>query len=136
MNTKLIADEIAMPTTAGTASSITGTSVSYSGGGGAGAYAGSTATTATAGGGSGGVASVSVIAAVAGQVNTGGGGGGGGDNTGVSGDSKNGGSGIVIIAFPDTFRAATLVNLTYTEPTRAGFRVYQITASSSGTITF
>jgi hypothetical protein len=26
--------------------------------------------------------------------------------------------------------------LTYTEPTRAGYRVYQITASSAGTITF
>jgi hypothetical protein len=29
-----------------------------------------------------------------------------------------------------------LTNLTYTEPTRSGYRVYQITASSSGTITF
>jgi hypothetical protein len=47
-----------------------------------------------------------------------------------------GGSGIVIIAYPDTFNAATLTNLTYTEPTRAGYRVYQITASSAGTITF
>jgi hypothetical protein len=27
-------------------------------------------------------------------------------------------------------------NLTYTEPTRSGYRVYQITASSAGTITF
>jgi hypothetical protein len=47
-----------------------------------------------------------------------------------------GGSGIVIIAFPDTFKAATLSGLTYTEPSRAGYRVYQITASSTGTITF
>ena len=30
----------------------------------------------------------------------------------------------------------TLTNLTYTEPTRSGYRVYQITASSAGTITF
>jgi hypothetical protein len=48
----------------------------------------------------------------------------------------NGGSGIIIIAYPDTYKAATLTNLTYTEPTRSGYRVYQITASSAGTITF
>ena len=48
----------------------------------------------------------------------------------------NGGSGIVIIAYPTSFPAATLTNLTYTEPSRAGYRVYSITASSSGTITF
>jgi hypothetical protein len=41
----------------------------------------------------------------------------------------------VVIAFPDSFPAATLTNLTYTEPTRTGYRVYRITASSSGTIT-
>jgi hypothetical protein len=29
-----------------------------------------------------------------------------------------------------------LSNLTYTEPTRSGYRVYRITASASGTITF
>jgi hypothetical protein len=29
-----------------------------------------------------------------------------------------------------------LTNLTYTTPTRAGYRVYQITASASGTISF
>ena len=48
----------------------------------------------------------------------------------------NGGSGIVIIAYPNSFAAATLTNLTYTEPTRSGYRVYSITASSAGTITF
>jgi hypothetical protein len=68
----------------------------------------------------------------AGTINTGGGGGGA---TGAF-DGKNGGSGIVIIAYPNNFGPATLTNLTYTEPTRAGFRVYQITASSAGTITF
>ena len=64
---------------------------------------------------------------------TGGGGGGQGNDGAVSG---NGGSGIIIIAYADTFAAATLSGLTYTEPTRAGFRVYSITASSAGTITF
>jgi hypothetical protein len=52
------------------------------------------------------------------------------------GTGGSGGSGIIIIAFPDTVPAATLTNLTYTEPTRSGYRVYAITASSSGTITF
>ena len=66
-----------------------------------------------------------------------GGGGGGGRQSGVANfGGGNGGSGIIIIAYPDTFKAATLTNLTYTEPTRSGYRVYQITASSAGTITF
>jgi hypothetical protein len=70
-------------------------------------------------------------------VNTGSGAGGGGRKySGALGSGGTGGSGIVIIAYPDTFRAATLTNLTYTEPTRSGYRVYQITASSAGTITF
>jgi hypothetical protein len=68
-------------------------------------------------------------------VNSGGGGGGAGNDI-TGGTGGKGGSGIVIIAYPNTFKAATLTNLTYTEPTRSGYRVYQITASSSGTITF
>jgi hypothetical protein len=40
------------------------------------------------------------------------------------------------VAYPNTFPAATLSNLTYTEPSRSGYRVYRITASASGTITF
>jgi hypothetical protein len=72
------------------------------------------------------------MAPVNGTVNTGGGAGG---NGGFNG-SASGGSGIVIIAYPNTYAAATLTNLTYTQPTRSGYRVYQITASSAGTITF
>ena len=45
-------------------------------------------------------------------------------------------SGPAVIAYADTYPAATLTNLTYTQPTRSGYRVYSITASSSGTITF
>ena len=71
-------------------------------------------------------------AASAGGINTGGG--GGAESYSASG--ATGGSGIVIIAYPNSFKAATLTNLTYTEPTRAGYRVYSITASSAGTITF
>jgi hypothetical protein len=78
-----------------------------------------------------------VLSASAATANTGGGGGAGGIySDGQYGAGGAGGSGIVIIAYPDSFPAATLTGLTYTEPTRTGFRVYQITASSSGTITF
>lgn len=46
-----------------------------------------------------------------------------------------GGSGVVIIAYPDTLPALTVGSgLTYDEPTRAGYRVYRFTAGT-GTIT-
>jgi hypothetical protein len=62
--------------------------------------------------------------------------GGGGTSTPDSGGPAwAGGSGIVVIAFPNTFPAATLSGLTYNEPTRAGYRVYRITGGS-GTFTF
>jgi hypothetical protein len=43
----------------------------------------------------------------------------------------------VIIAYPDTFPAPTAISggLTYTQPTRTGYRVYRFTAGT-GTITF
>ena len=72
----------------------------------------------------------------AGSTNTGSGGGGSRDSTPSPYAGAAGGSGIVIIAYPDSSPAATLTNLTYTEPSRTGYRVYSITASSSGTITF
>jgi hypothetical protein len=41
----------------------------------------------------------------------------------------------VIIAYPDTSPAlSSITGLTYTQPTRAGYRVYQFTAGS-GTVT-
>jgi hypothetical protein len=42
----------------------------------------------------------------------------------------------VIIAYPDTFSALTSigVGLTYTQPSRSGYRVYRFTAGT-GTIT-
>jgi hypothetical protein len=74
------------------------------------------------------------LQATAGTANTGGGGGGSGG--GFGGASKDGGSGIVVIAYPDTQAAPTISGgLTYTEPTRAGYRVYRFTAGT-GTITF
>ena len=87
------------------------------------------------GGGTGG--SSSGTAGTAGTINTGSGGGGAGyQSVGPGTASGAGGSGLLVIAYPNTFPAATLTSLTYTEPTRSGYRVYQITASSTGTITF
>jgi hypothetical protein len=47
-----------------------------------------------------------------------------------------GGSGVVIIAYPDSLPALTIGGgLTYDEPSRSGYRVYRFTAGS-GTVTF
>jgi hypothetical protein len=61
-------------------------------------------------------------------------GGGGGGERGASG--KAGGSGYVVIAYPDTYPALTSIGggLTYSQPTRSGYRVYQFTAGT-GTVT-
>jgi hypothetical protein len=43
---------------------------------------------------------------------------------------------VVIIAYPDTFAALTTIGgtLTYTQPTRSGYRVYRFTGGT-GTVT-
>jgi hypothetical protein len=46
----------------------------------------------------------------------------------------NGGSGVVIIAYRDTYPAPTSITGTYDQPTRTGYRVYRFTGS--GSITF
>jgi hypothetical protein len=50
--------------------------------------------------------------------------------------SYNGGSGVVIIAYPSTFSAATATtgSPTYSTVSRSGYHVYTFTAS--GSITF
>jgi hypothetical protein len=75
------------------------------------------------------------VSAVAGTVNTGGGG-GGRYSSGVGGNGANGGSGVVIIAYPNTFdlAAATTGSPTYSGISRSGFHVYTFTGS--GSITF
>jgi hypothetical protein len=78
------------------------------------------------------------VSGTAGTANRGGGGGAGmndGTNRSTSGGG-NGGSGIVILAYPDTYPALTTIGggLTYTQPTRTGYRVYQFTAGT-GTVT-
>jgi hypothetical protein len=47
-----------------------------------------------------------------------------------------GGSGVVIIAYPNTFPALTSIGgtLVYDEPSRSGYRVYRFTAGT-GTVT-
>ena len=100
---------------AGLASSITGSSVTYAAGAQA-YYSNTVSADATA--------------------NTGNGGGGARTANAVSA-GWNGGSGIVVIAYPDTYPAISSIGggLTYTQPTRAGYRVYRFTAGT-GTITF
>lgn len=114
----------------GQPSSITGASVTYAGGGG-GCY--NTGGTQPAGGAGGGGAGSYNTTATSGSLNTGGGGGGIYANSASSG---NGGSGVVIIAYPNTYPALTSISagLTYTQPTRSGYRVYRFT-QGTGTIT-
>jgi hypothetical protein len=104
----------------GKASSITGSSVYYGAGG-----PGTNDQGYTAGPGLGGVNINSN-----GTANTGAGAGGGQDN------GYSGGSGVVVIAYPNTFPAITTIpgTLTYDQPTRSGYRVYRFTAGT-GTIT-
>lgn len=91
---------------AGVASAISGTVTAYAGGGGGSSSGGLGAggIGGVGGGGTGGNASTSTNG-TAGTANTGGGGGGSGNfSTRIGG---NGGSGIVIVSYPDVYAAAT-----------------------------
>jgi len=119
----------------GTASSISGSLVTYAGGGG-GSASFLTKSGGLGGGGDGGNAP-SGPSAQPGGTNTGGGGGGGFNST-PGGTSGAGGSGIVIIAYPSTFKPLKAsLGLVYTidTVTRAGYRVYKFTAGT-GTISW
>lgn len=124
---------------AGIQSSITGTASFYAGGGGGGVYGNGSMSVLPGNGGSGvggkglgpGGSTPSNYTIHNGVANTGSGGGGGLGSSGVPGGA--GGSGVVIIAYPDTFPAATVTG-TYDTPTRSGYRVYRFTAGT-GTIT-
>jgi hypothetical protein len=122
---------------AGALSNYSGTNTYYAGGGAAGKDNRATGLTSGAGfggigGGGAGVAS-SATPGGNGDPNTGGGGGGGCYDGSVSAGGS-GGSGIVIIRYPDTYplAASTTGSPTITNPT--GYRVYKFT--SSGSITF
>ena len=119
---------VASPGGIGLASSISGTSTYYAGGAGAGKY--DVVSAGGLGGGGAGGRVAPATAAVAGTTNTGGGGGGGD----ISTDGANGGSGIVIIRYADTYAAATSTTGNPTITVAGGYRVYKWT--SSGSITF
>ena len=120
----------------GRAYSITGTSTYYAGGGGSGTEEGNYTSSGLGGSGGGGRGGYLNTVGTAGTSNTGGGGGGGGYPQAYYA-SGAGGSGVVIIAYADTYPAIATIpgTLTYNQPTRAGYRVYRFT-SGTGTITF
>ena len=107
---------------AGIASAINGTVTTYAGGGGGGGQSGG----GTGGVGGGGAGAESN--ATAGTANRGGGGGGI-----YSNNAGAGGSGIVIIRYPNTFADAISVS-NGTKTTANSCTIYTFT--SSGTITF
>ena len=126
----------------GRQSSITGTATYYAGGGGGGAYSltGPNAAAGAGGLGGGGAGGYQgSIAATAGTANTGGGGGGCGNPGSGVWIGANGGSGVLIIAYPNTQSSIATIpgTLTYTldTTTRSGYKVYRFTAGT-GTITF
>jgi len=114
----------------GITSSISGSSTSYSGGGGGGARSSRTVGSGGLGGGGQG-GNDGGVSPVAGTANTGGGGGGGG---GFADNSAAGGSGVVIVRYPDTFSEATSTTGSPTYTVSGGYRIYKWT--SSGSITF
>ena len=110
-------------------SSITGSSVVRAAGGtGSGYYYG--AQTNGIGGGTPGVSGS--VASRVGTINTGSGGGGGRSDAGQSG-----GSGIVIIRYPNTDDNITSIGagLTYSLSNTGGYKIYTFTAGT-GTVTF
>lgn len=110
---------------AGLSNSITGSSVYYAGGGGGAGYGGGGGTGGVGGGGNG---SSSSSGQTNGTANTGGGGGGGGNISGIEG--ANGGSGIVIIKYADTYPTSTCTG-TFTYAVSGGFRRYTFTGNGT-----
>ena len=119
-----------------TANSITGASVAYAAGGGAGCRG-----NGTAGSGGGGIGGNGTAGSGNGNnaptANRGsGGGGGGGEGSNPQFIGGTGSDGVVVIAYSNTYPALTVgAGLTYTQPTRSGYRVYQFTAGT-GTVTW
>ena len=104
----------------GLSSSITGTGT-YRGGGGGGGSTSTSGAGGLGGGGAGGSAS-----GTSGTVNTGGGGGG----TGNGGTAGSGGSGIVILKYPDTVTLTIGGGLTSSTSTSGGFKITSFTAGT------
>jgi hypothetical protein len=90
---------------------------------------GSAGGSAGAGGSGGGGAGGKLANGGNGTVNTGGGGGGTGEEDTYSGGA--GGSGVVILKYPDTFTATFSAGVTQSTSTSGGFKVSTITATST-----
>jgi len=120
----------------GIQSSITGTATHYAGGGAGGSYVAGIVSGGLGGGGASGNGNAGDQPGTSGTPNTGGG--GGGSRWVNTGTSASGGSGVVVIAYPNTLPNITTIpgTLTYTldTVTRSGYKVYKFTAGS-GTIT-
>jgi hypothetical protein len=111
---------------AGLASTITGSSVTRAGGGGGAVDAGTGAAGGAGGGGAGGTGG----SGVDGTVNTGSGGGGCGTGGGGTPVPGLGGSGIVIVKYPDTLTATIGAGLTSSTTTSGGFKITSFTAGT------
>ena len=120
----------------GTATTITGSSVTRAAGGGGGAYQfGSTATAGTGGSSIGGNGGRNGLNATPGSPNTGSGGGGNGYTSAgnLQGSSGAGGSGVVILKYPNTFSISNPGGgLTFTTDS-ASVAGYNITTFTVGT---
>jgi len=117
----------------GLQSSISGTATYYAGGGGGGGSNGSGSQGGAGGLGGGGAGAYNwASGATAGTPNTGGGGGGGGGG-GAGGVSASGGSGVVIIRYPNYQKQATVTGNPIFE-NKDGYYIYTFTGS--GTIQF
>jgi hypothetical protein len=132
---------------AGKTSSITGTLVTYAGGGGGGGSADPSAAGSNenggaggaGGGGAGGPYAGGSTTATAGTPNTGGGGGGGAYNTDFNLGNQpgaDGGSGIVVVAYPSTYNPLSYIDagLTYEMYNNIGKNIIYIFKSGTGTI--
>lgn len=116
---------------AGLAVSITGSSVTYAGGGGGGGYYGTGGAGGAGGGGTGGTGNAQNNA-TSGTANTGGGAGGGEQNATVA---RSGGSGIVILRYPNSYTITIGAGLTGTTATDGSDKVTTFTAGT-GNIQF
>ena len=117
---------------AGLSSNYSGTLITYSGGGGGGTYSSSVRPNPTtlAIGRDGGANASRPFSPANAESNRGGGGAGGTDASAGS----NGGSGVVIVRYPDTYGAASATTGNPAISIGGGYRIYKWT--SSGSITF
>jgi hypothetical protein len=119
--------------TAASVGEVSGSNVYFGGGGGGGHYSGSGSTNSVGGVGGGGNGCHNGGTAQSGTANTGGGGGGVGDHNAPG----NGGSGVLILKYPDNYTitvGAGLVSSTPSSPP-SGYKLEVIT-SGTGVVSF